>query len=157
MKKFEQQNVPGNEETVYKVVDAELGSALASGDYYVRYRPGEFVRARQGTKFFVFASLEYAQEFVQKDIRLQIWRATARGLDPAARRIGDPKYSCEMQDFWRIHNVGRSFGFLVGHRTPRGTLWADELRLDECISSHPVVMDFVPLRTEPMFHARLRT
>ena len=147
----------GSQNTVYKWSIPDSGSALASGDYYVRYRPGEFVKAPPGTKFFVFASLEYAEEFVQEEHSSANLESHRKRAGPPARRIGDPKYSCEMQDFWRIHNVGRSFGFLVGHRTPRGTLWADELRLDECISSHPVVMDFVPLRTEPMFHARLRT
>ena len=55
----------------------------------MHYRPGEFVKAPEGTKFFVFESLEYADEFVGKNIRLQIWKATAKGLDVPPRRIGD--------------------------------------------------------------------
>ena len=30
----------------------------------MHYRPGEFVKAPEGTMFFVFESLEYADEFV---------------------------------------------------------------------------------------------
>jgi hypothetical protein len=153
MEGFDVSNLFASESTVYKVVDSELGSALASGDYYVHYRPGEFVKAPEGTKFFVFESLEYAEDFVQNHIRLQIWRATAKGLDVAPRRIGDPTHSVDISDFWQTNRRGRSFGILAGHRTPRGTLWADELRLDECIVSH----DLVPLPREPMFHSRLLT
>jgi hypothetical protein len=153
MEGFEVSDVFGSENTVYKVVDSELGSALASGNYYVHYRPGEFVKAPQGTKFFVFESLEYAKDFVQTDIRLQIWRATAKGLDVAPRRIGDPTHSIDISDFWQTNRRGESYGIFAGHRTPRGTLWADELRLDECIVSR----DIVPLTREPMFHSRLLT
>ena len=148
---FESSDVFGSQSTVYKVVDSELGSALASGDYYVHYRPGKFVKAPAGTKFFVFESLEYAEDFAWKKIRLQIWKATARGLDVPPRRIGDPTHSIDILDFWRTNNRGKSYGMLAGYGTPRGTLWADELRLDECIVSH----DLVPSTREPMFHARL--
>jgi hypothetical protein len=133
---FESSGVSGSQNTVYKVVDFSLGSALASGEYYIRYRPGEFVKAPAGTKFFVFQLLEYAEEFVRKKVRLQIWKATARGLDVPPRRIGDPTHSIDMLDFWQTNNRGKSYGMLAGYRTPRGTLWADELRLDECIVSH---------------------
>jgi hypothetical protein len=133
---FESSDVFGTQNTVYKVVDSELGSALASGDYYVHYRPGKFVKAPAGTKFFVFESLEYAEDFAWKKIRLQIWKATARGLDVPPRRIGDPTHSIDILDFWRTNNRGKSYGMLAGYRTPRGTLWADELRLDERILSY---------------------
>jgi hypothetical protein len=148
---FESSHVSGSQNTVYKVVDSDLGSALATGDYYVHYRPGEFVKAPAGTKFFVFESLEYAEEFVRKKVRLQIWKATARGLDVPPRRIGDPTHSIDMLDFWQTNHRGKSYGMLAGYRTPRGTLWADELRLDECI----VFPDLVSLTREPTFHARL--
>ena len=124
-----------DEQGVFKAVDSGLGSALARGQYYVHYRPGEFVKAPPGTKFFVFASLEYAEEFVRKNIPLQIWRATARGLESPPRRIGDPTHSIDMLDFWQTNNRGQSYGIFAGYRTPAGTLWADELRLDEYISS----------------------
>ena len=64
----------------YKVVDSELGSCLASGRFYVHYRPGEFVAAPKGTKFFVFESLEHANELRNSDYSWQTWKATARGL-----------------------------------------------------------------------------
>ena len=133
---FELSDSVDSQNTVYKVVDASLGSALASGNFYVHYRPGEFVKAPEGTKFFVFESLEYADEFVGKNIRLQIWNATEKGLDVSPRRIGDPTHSIDILDFWRTNNRGKSYGMLAGYRTPRGTLWADELRLDECIVSY---------------------
>ena len=50
---FESSDVFGSQNTVYKVVDSGLGSALARGHFYVHYRPGEFVAAPAGTKFFV--------------------------------------------------------------------------------------------------------
>ena len=149
---FESSDVFGSQNTVYKVVDSGLGSALARGHFYVHYRPGEFVAAPAGTKFFVFESLEYAEDFAWKNIGLQIWKATARGLDVPPRRIGDPTHSIDMLDFWQTKNRGKSYGMLAGYRTPRGTLWADELRLDECIVSH----DLMPSTGEPMFHGRLR-
>jgi hypothetical protein len=152
MNEFELSDVVGSQITVYKVVDSDLGSALASGDYYVRYRPGEFVKAPTGTKFFVFESSEYAEDFMGRNVHLQIWKATAKGLHLAPRRTGDPTHSIDILDFWRTNNRGESYGLFAGHRTPRGTLWADELRLDECIVSH----DVVPLTREPIFHARLR-
>ena len=133
---FELSDTVDSQNTVYKVVDAGLGSALASGNFYVHYRPGEFVKAPEGTKFFVFESLEYADEFVGKNIRLQIWKATAKGLDVPPRRIGDPTHSIDILDFWRTNNRGKSYGLFAGYRTPRGTLWADELRLDERIVSY---------------------
>lgn len=102
----------------------------------MHYRPGEFVKAPEGTKFFVFESLEYADEFVGKNIRLQIWKATAKGLDVPPRRIGDPTHSIDILDFWRTNNRGKSYGLFAGYRKPRGTLWADELRLDERIVSY---------------------
>lgn len=154
MNSLELSDVLGSQNTVYKVVDSELGSALASGHYYVHYRPGEFVKAPEGTKFFVFVSLAYAEDFVGKHIRLQIWRATARGLDVPPRRIGDSTYSIDILDFRRTKNRGKSYGIFAGHRTPRGTLWADELWLDDCISYRSG--DLVA-GTRELFHARLRT
>ena len=55
--------------------------------------------------------------------------ATARGLCSSARRIGDARHSIDIEDFWRVHNIGRSYGFFGGYRTPPGTLWADAIRL----------------------------
>jgi hypothetical protein len=80
MNGFDLSDVVNSQTTVYKVVDSGLGSASASGDFYVRYRPGEFVKAPTGTKFFVFESLEYAEDFVGRNLRLQIWKATAKRL-----------------------------------------------------------------------------
>ena len=142
----------GSQNTVYKVVDARLGSVLARGNFYVHYRPGEFVRAPEGTKFFVFKSLEYAVDFLRKKVYLQVWKATARGLDVPPSRIGDPTHSIDMLDFWQTNNRGKSYGMFAGYPTPPGTLWADELRLDEYI----IAQDVMPVTSELVFHARLR-
>ena len=152
MIRFKLSDAVRSQNTVYKVVDSGLGSALARGNFYVHYRPGEFVKAHEGTKFFVFDSLEYAADFARKYIPLQIWKATARGLDIPPRRIGDPTHSIDMLDFWQTNNRGKSYGLFAGYRTPPGTLWADELRLDECIVSY----DLEALTAEAIFHARLR-
>jgi hypothetical protein len=133
-----------NEHKVYKVVHFGLWSCVAVGSYRVRYRVGEFIAAPKGTKFFVFDSLilsyrladaeravvTYADDFMHLDPDFRIWRATARGLPSAEHRVGDPKHSVDIEDFWRVYNRGSSYGVLVGHRTPSGTLWADEIRLD---------------------------
>ena len=145
-------NTFSDEQIVYKVVDSRLGSCLASGTYYVQYRPGEFVTAPEGTKFFVFESLHEAEEFRQR-FTDQIWRATARGVSRPPTRIGDPTHSIDILDFWRTNNRGKSYGMFAGHRTPRGTLWADAIRLDECVAHFPVEM----FCAEPTFHAWLRT
>ena len=147
-------NPPSDERTVYKVVDCQLGSCLASGKYYVQYQWGEFVTAPEGTKFFVFESFDYAEEFRQRRGD-QIWRATARGVCRAPARIGDPTHSIDILDFWQTNRRGKSYGIFAGHRTPPGTLWAEELRLDECISPH-FSGDLVAFTREPVFHARLR-
>jgi len=122
-----------NEHKVYKVVHFGLWSCVAVGSYCVRYRVGEFITPPKGTKFFVFDSLTYADDFMHLDPDFRIWRATARGLSSAERRVGDPKHSVDIEDFWRVHNSGSSYGVLVGHRTPSGTFWADEIRLDACL------------------------
>jgi hypothetical protein len=98
-----------DEQVVYKVVDSQLGSCLASGTYYVQYRSGEFVTARDGTKFFAFESLEHAVEFRQRSTD-QIWRATARGVSRFPRRIGDPTHAIDILDFWQTNRRGRSYG-----------------------------------------------
>ena len=120
--------------------------------YYVQYRPGEFVTAPEGTKFFVFESLHQAEEFMQRPTD-QIWRATARGVSRPPTRIGDPTHAIDILDFWQTNNRGKSYGFFAGHRTPRGTLWADAIRLDECVAYFPMEM----LSAAPSFHAWLRT
>ena len=61
-------------------------------------------------------------------------------------------HSIDMLDFWQTNNRGKSYGLFAGYRTPPGTLWADELRLDECIVSY----DLEALTAEAIFHARLR-
>ena len=115
---------------VYKVVGHGLRSCIAVGRYDLQYLVGEFVKAPEGTKIFVFESLTCAAEYKQRDYCFQIWRATAIGLYSPAGRITDPKYSVDIQDFWQVHNSGGSYGFLSGRRTPSGTLWADAIRLD---------------------------
>jgi hypothetical protein len=122
-----------NEQEVFKVVDCYLRSCSAVGAYSVQFRLGEFVAAPAGTKFFVFESLIHAKNFRNKDLHLCIFGATARGLCSAARRISDARHSIDIEDFWRVHNIGRSYGVLGGYRTPPGTLWADAIRLDECL------------------------
>jgi hypothetical protein len=147
-----------NEQTVYKVLNSARGSCLARGQYYVHYLWGEFIRAPEGTKFFVFESLVNAEDFRQRDADFRIWRATARGLYSPAGRIGDPKYSSEIEDFWRNNKSGRSYSALVGRRTPPGTLWADEIRLDEYIVREQPDTDGVcPPPTRPVPQARLHT
>jgi hypothetical protein len=141
-----------DEQIVYKVVDSRLGSCLASGKYYVQYRSGEFVAAPEGTKFFAFESLRQAEEFRQR-FTDQIWRATARGVSTPPARIGDPTHALDILDFWQTNNRGKSYGIFAGHRTPRGTLWADAIRLDECVAHFPLET----FGTAPTFHARLRT
>jgi hypothetical protein len=116
--------------SVYKVVDRGLRSCIAVGRYDLQYMVGEFVKAPEGTKIFVFESLKRAAEYKRRDSSFQIWSATAIGLYSPAGRITDPKYSVDIQDFWQVHNSGRSYGFLSGRRTPSGTLWADAIRLD---------------------------
>jgi hypothetical protein len=96
---------------------------------------GEFVTAPEGTKFFVFDSLEHADDFTRLDSDLRIWRATARGLSSADRRVCHPKETVDIEDFWRVHNSGGSYGVLEGRRAPSGTFWADEVRLDERLQS----------------------
>ncbi|HEY5770311.1 MAG TPA: hypothetical protein VIS71_10745 [Terrimicrobium sp.] len=124
-----------NEHKVFKVVDTHLRSSLSLPSYSVCYRVGEFIRAPEGTKFFVFDSLEHADDFMRLDPDLRIWRATARGLSPADRRVCHPKERVDIEDFWRVHNSGGSYGVLGGRRVPSGTLWADEVRLDERLQS----------------------
>jgi hypothetical protein len=117
-----------NKHKVYKVVNCHLRSCVAVGLFFVRYVVGEFIKAPEGTKFFVFDSLTHADEFMHLDPDFRLWRATARGLHSAKRRVGDPTHSVDMEDFWKVHNSGRSYGILG--RTPSATLWADEVRLD---------------------------
>ena len=81
------------------------------------------------------SSLEHADDFMRLDPDLRIWRATARGLSSADRRVCHPKERVDIEDFWRVHNSGGSYGVLGGRRTPSGTLWADEVRLDERFQS----------------------
>jgi hypothetical protein len=119
-----------DEHVVYKVVDSALRSCIAVRRYSVQYYCGKFIRAPEGTKFFVFGSLMCAEDFKQRDPDFWIWSATARGLSSPAGRITDPRHSVDIEDFWRVHNSGRSYGVLGGRRTPSGTLWADEIRLD---------------------------
>ena len=145
------ENRLSDEQVVYKVVDSQLGSCLASGTYYVQYRSGEFVTAPDGTKFFVFESLEHAEEFRQRSTD-QIWRATARGVSRPPRRIGDPTHAIDILDFWQTNRRGRSYGIFAGYRTPRGTLWADAIRLDECLVHSPLEI----CASVPTFTARLR-
>jgi hypothetical protein len=145
------ENTSSDGRTVYKVVDSRLGSCLASGKYYVQYRAGEFVTAPEGTKLFVFASLQQANEFRQR-LTDQIWRATATGVSVPPNRIGDPTHSIDILDFWQTNNRRKSYGLFAGHRTPPGTLWADSIRLDECVAYFPVEM----FRAEPIYHAQLR-
>jgi hypothetical protein len=118
---------------VYKVVHFKLRSCIAVGSYCVRYRVGEFITAPEGTKFFVFDSLSHADDFMHLDPDFRVWRATARGLYSPPRRVGYPQHSVDIEDFWRAHNSDRSYGILAGRRTPFGTLWADEIRLDACL------------------------
>jgi hypothetical protein len=49
------------------------------------------------------------------------------------RRVYHPKETVDIEDFWRVHNGGGSYGVLAGRRTPSGTLWADQVRLDACL------------------------
>jgi len=139
MKEFNPEEANGsasnNEHKVFKVVNIHLCSSLSLGFYSVRYRVGKFITAPEGTKFFVFDSLEHADDFMRLDPDLRIWRATARGLSSADRRVCHPKERVDIEDFWRVHNSGGSYGVLGGRRTPSGTLWADEVRLDERFQS----------------------
>lgn len=96
----------------------------------MQYPVGRFITAPEGTKFFVFDSLEHADEFKRLEPNLQVWRATAKGLSAADRRVCHPKEGVDIEDFWRVHNIGGSYGVLEGRRPPSGTLWADEVRLD---------------------------
>ena len=80
-------------------------------------------------------SLEHAYDFKRLDCDLRIWRVTARGLSAADRTVCDPKGNVDIEDFWRVHNGGSSYGVLEGRRTPFGTFWADEVRLDERVQS----------------------
>jgi hypothetical protein len=79
------------EHEVFKVVNSRRCSCLSLGCYSVQYRVGTFVRAPQGTKFFVFDSLEHADAFMRLDPDLRIWRATARGLSTADRTVCEPR------------------------------------------------------------------
>ena len=124
-----------DEHKVFKVVNVHLRSSLSLPSYSVYYRVGEFIRAPEGTKFFVFDSLEHADDFRRLDPDLRIWRATARGLSAADRRVCHQKRASDIEDFWRVHNSGGSYGVLGGRRAPSGTLWADEVRLDERLQS----------------------
>jgi hypothetical protein len=119
------------EHKVYKVVTCNLESCVAVGLFHVRYVVGQFIKAPEGTKFFVFDSLTDADEFVHLHPDFRLWSVTAKGLHSAKRRVGDPTHSVDMEDFWKVYNRGRSYGILEGHRTPSGTLWADEVRLDK--------------------------
>jgi hypothetical protein len=139
MKEFNPEEANGSasidEHKVFKVVNVHLRSSLSLPSYSVYYRVGEFIRAPEGTKFFVFDSLEHADDFRRLELDLRIWRATARGLSAADRRVCHPKERVDIEDFWRVHNSGGSYGVFGGRRAPSGTLWADEVRLDERL--HP--------------------
>ena len=139
MKEFNPEEANGsasnNEHKVFKVVNIHLCSSLSLPSYSVYYRVGEFIRAPEGTKLFVFDSLEHAVDFMRLDPDLRIFRATARGLSSADRRVCHPKESVDIEDFWRVHNSGGAYGVLGGVRAPSGTLWADEVRLDERLQS----------------------
>ena len=115
----EQRDAFINEQEVFKVVDCYLQSCSAVGAYRVQFRLGEFVTAPLGTKFFVFESLMHAKDFRKSDLHLCIFRATARGLCSSVRRIGDARHSIDIEDFWRVHNIGRSVRFL--RRIPNAT------------------------------------
>ncbi|MGA9577516.1 MAG: hypothetical protein WBV90_07845, partial [Terrimicrobiaceae bacterium] len=58
-----------------------------------------------------------------------------RGLSAADRTVCDPKEMVDIEDYWRVHNGGGSYGILEGRRTPFGTFWAEEVRLDERVQS----------------------
>jgi hypothetical protein len=132
------------EHEVFKVVNSRRCSCLSLGCYSVQYRVGTFVRAPQGTKFFVFDSLEHADAFMRLDPDLRIWRATVRGLSTADRTVCEPRERVDIEDFWRVHNGGGSYGVLEGRRTPSGTLWADEVRLDERLQPEELPRDQGP-------------
>jgi hypothetical protein len=123
------------EHEVFKVVDSRRCSCLSLGCYSVHYQTGRFIRAPEGTKFFVFDSLEHAYDFKRLNRDLRVWKATARGLSAADRTVCDPKERVDIEDYWRVHNGGGSYGILEGRRTPFGTFWADEVRLDERVRS----------------------
>jgi hypothetical protein len=120
----------------------------------------ESLKALPGTKFFVFASLEHAEEFVRKNVPLQIWTATARGLESPPRRIGDPTHSIDILDFWQTNNRGQSYGVFAGYRTQQArcgrmsfasTSASHFISVDptpgdhsRCLSRGPVIARFAP-------------
>jgi hypothetical protein len=122
-----------DERIVFKVVDSSQCSCLSLGTYTVHYPVGEFVTAPKGTKFFIFDSRDHADEFKRLEPDLRVWRATVKGVSSADRRVCHPKETVDIEDFWRVHNGGGSYGVLAGRRTPSGTLWADQVRLDACL------------------------
>jgi hypothetical protein len=88
-----------DERIVFKVVNSRQCSCLSLGAYTVHYPVGKFVTAPEGTKFFVFDSLDHADEFKRLEPDLRVWRATAKGVSSADRRVCHPKETVDIEDF----------------------------------------------------------
>jgi len=120
---------------VYKVVcrqpDGELVSTIVWYDgWQIRYTPGEWTEAKNGTGLFVFRTLETARAFMDKRRNNeQIWLAEAEGVRLPPELSIPSTNPAVWIDYWHAGPEALSAEQLIC--PPYGTLMANRVRLIE--------------------------